>query len=58
MPACAVLLGPGSVTLSPGPASLPAPPNHGGILAGLADLFLALPDAKIGLLTSEIRNRG
>lgn len=56
MPTCAVLLGPGSVTLSPGPASLPAPPNRGGTLAAWAALFLALPDAKIGLLTSEIRN--
>lgn len=53
MPACVALLGPGWVTLSPRPASLLAPPARGGILAALADLFLALPDAKIGLLTSD-----
>lgn len=39
MPACEALLGPGSVTvmLSPRPASLPAPPAGGGILAAPAD---------------------
>lgn len=58
MPACVDWLGPGSVTLSPRPASLPAPPAGGGALAAPAGLFLALPGAKIGLLTSDQKSEG